>query len=60
MARLPTEYERPARGRRSVFADMNTLLRDSPVIDNYLFVDRVHFNDKGYDEVAGLIADKVL
>ncbi len=42
------------------FADMNVLLRDSPLIDDYLFVDRVHFNDKGYDEVARLIAHQVL
>ncbi|MGF6506904.1 SGNH/GDSL hydrolase family protein [Paraburkholderia sp. 32] len=46
--------------RKIGFADMNVLLRDSPVIDDYLFVDRVHFNDKGYDEVARLIANKVL
>jgi hypothetical protein len=42
------------------FADMNMLLRDSPLIEDYLFVDRVHFNDKGYDEVARLIAQHVL
>lgn len=42
------------------FADMNVMLRDSPLIDDYLFVDRVHFNDKGYDEVARLIAHNVL
>lgn len=38
------------------FADMNRLLRDSPLLNDYLFVDRVHFNDKGYDEAARLIA----
>ncbi len=42
------------------FADMNALLKTSPIIDEYLFVDRVHFNDKGYEEVASLIASHVL
>jgi hypothetical protein len=46
--------------RKIRFADMNTMLRSSPLINDYLFVDRVHFNDKGYDEVARLIANKVL
>ncbi|TDV01999.1 SGNH/GDSL hydrolase family protein [Paraburkholderia caballeronis] len=46
--------------RQIQFHDMNVLLRSSPVIDDYLFVDRVHFNDKGYDEVARLIAEKIL
>ncbi|WP_338421239.1 SGNH/GDSL hydrolase family protein [Nostoc parmelioides] len=42
------------------FEDMNLLLRDSQKISNYLFVDRVHFNDEGYDEVANIIHNKVL
>jgi lysophospholipase L1-like esterase len=42
------------------FEDMNLLLRDSQKISNYLFVDRVHFNDEGYDEVANIIHKKVL
>ncbi|CAM3784689.1 SGNH/GDSL hydrolase family protein [Paracidovorax anthurii] len=41
------------------FADMNELLRDSPQLNDYLFVDRVHFNDKGYDEAARLIATQL-
>jgi len=46
--------------RQIQFHDMNVLLRSSPIIDDYLFVDRVHFNDRGYDEVARLIAQKIL
>lgn len=42
------------------FADMNVLLRDSPIINDYFFVDRVHFNDRGYDENARLVYEKVL
>ncbi|HEV7371782.1 GDSL-type esterase/lipase family protein [Arenibaculum sp.] len=42
------------------FADMNDLMKDSPILNEYLFVDRVHFNDKGYDEAARLIAARVL
>jgi len=46
--------------RQIRFADMNVMLRESPHINDYLFVDRVHFNDRGYDEVARLIARNVL
>lgn len=42
------------------FEDMNLLLKDSPKISNDIFVDRVHFNDEGYDEVANIIYKKVL
>lgn len=42
------------------FSDMNNMLRDSPILDEYLFVDRVHFNDRGYDEVARLISRNVI
>jgi lysophospholipase L1-like esterase len=38
------------------FADMNLLLRESSLLNKSLFVDRVHFNDEGYDEAARLIA----
>lgn len=48
------------RSRDIRFADMNALLKESPILEEYLFVDRVHFNDKGYDEVARLIAQRVL
>ncbi|CAI3119634.1 hypothetical protein MWMV2_MWMV2_03662 [Acinetobacter oleivorans] len=37
------------------FLDMNELLKDSEIINEYIFVDHVHFNDKGYDEIAKLI-----
>ncbi|KYC35006.1 G-D-S-L family lipolytic protein [Scytonema hofmannii PCC 7110] len=46
--------------REIQFEDMNLLLRDSQKISDYLFVDRVHFNDEGYDEVANIIHKKVL
>lgn len=42
------------------FADMNELLQDSTALNDYLFVDRVHFNDKGYDEAAQAIARHAL
>ncbi|GAA4356727.1 hypothetical protein GCM10023165_50030 [Variovorax defluvii] len=46
--------------KRIGFADMNQLLQDSPLIDTSLFVDRVHFNDQGYDELARLVARHVI
>lgn len=42
------------------FLDMNTLLRDSPLQEHDLFVDRVHCNDAGYAEIARIIHEKVL
>ncbi len=39
---------------------MNRLLQTSPLRESSLFVDRVHFNDSGYDEAARLIVDPVL
>lgn len=42
------------------FFDMNALLRDSPIIGESLFVDRVHCTDVGYAEVARIIQQKVL
>ena len=42
------------------FSDMNKLLGSSPLLKEYLFVDRVHFNDKGYDEAARLICSSVI
>jgi hypothetical protein len=46
--------------QRIAFGDMNVLLKYAPSLEQYLFVDRVHFNDKGYDEAARLIAEQVL
>ncbi|PNE59689.1 G-D-S-L family lipolytic protein [Paraburkholderia fungorum] len=42
------------------FWDMNDLLRDSHLCHKNIFVDRVHFNDVGYDEVARIVSDVVL
>jgi hypothetical protein len=46
-----------ARGIR--FADMNDLLKDVPCLNEYLFVDRVHFNDRGYDEAGKVISSQI-
>lgn len=40
--------------------DMSALLTKSPFVNRNLFVDRVHFNDYGYSEVARLIKEHVL
>lgn len=37
------------------FFDMNILMSDSPLINESIYVDRVHFNDAGYFEMARLI-----
>lgn len=42
--------------RGIAFGDMNDWLRGSRLLNDDLFVDRVHFNDPGYDEAARLIA----
>lgn len=41
------------------FLDMNTVLGESVAEDDWLFVDRAHFTDTGYDIVAGLLADRL-
>ncbi|EGR3402337.1 SGNH/GDSL hydrolase family protein [Vibrio parahaemolyticus] len=41
------------------FFDMNELLKTSKLLDSYLFVDRVHFNDVGYEEVGRLIYENL-
>jgi hypothetical protein len=38
------------------FFDSNQMMQRSPILNESLFVDRVHFNDKGYDEAARLLA----
>lgn len=38
------------------FSDANETMKTSPLLNDTLFVDRVHFNDKGYDEAARLVA----
>lgn len=38
------------------FLDMNPVLGQAVGPDDWLFVDRIHFNDDGYDLVAGLLA----
>lgn len=39
------------------FLDMNTVLAGAVGPDDWLFVDRIHFNDEGYDLVARLLAE---
>ncbi|MFD6156622.1 hypothetical protein ACFWF7_18800 [Nocardia sp. NPDC060256] len=41
------------------FLDMNTVLGESVASDEWLFVDRAHFTDNGYDIVAALLADRL-
>lgn len=41
------------------FYDMNALMKDSPLINESLYVDRVHFNDTGYFEMARLINQQI-
>lgn len=41
------------------FYDMNFLLKNSDILNEYLFVDHVHFNDRGYDEAARLITSVI-
>ncbi|PHM24561.1 G-D-S-L family lipolytic protein [Xenorhabdus budapestensis] len=37
------------------FFDMNIIMGESPLINESIYVDRVHFNDEGYLEMARLI-----
>jgi len=39
--------------------DMNELLKDSPAFKDTIFVDRVHFNDLGNDQLAQIISTKI-
>lgn len=41
------------------FVDMNSLLADAVDDDDWLFVDRIHFTDEGYDVVAALLAESL-
>jgi len=41
------------------FLDMNTVLADAVADDDWLFVDRIHFTDEGYDVVAALLAESL-
>lgn len=54
------EIKKSCNNRGIGFWDMNYLLRDSKLRDENIFVDRVHFNDAGYDEVARLVSERVL
>jgi lysophospholipase L1-like esterase len=42
------------------FLDMNSLLAAAVEPDEWLFVDRIHFNDHGYDLVARLLVDALV
>ncbi|MCU0680750.1 MAG: SGNH/GDSL hydrolase family protein [Polyangiaceae bacterium] len=42
------------------FYDMNEMIRNSDFVDDYIFVDRMHFNDHGHDGVARLLDERVL
>lgn len=42
------------------FLDMNGVLADAVEPDDWLFVDRIHLTDHGYDTVAWLLAEKAV
>lgn len=42
------------------FYDMNNLLKDSPVINDNIYIDHLHFNDLGYKEMGKIIYEKVI
>jgi hypothetical protein len=42
------------------FHDMNMLLADNKDKDEWLFVDRVHLTDRGYELAAEIIANKIM
>lgn len=39
--------------------DMNSMLSSSPVFDEHLFIDRLHFNDLGHNALAKVITAKL-
>lgn len=42
-----------------LFLDFNTVLANAVGPEDWLFVDRIHFNDEGHDLVARLLADEL-
>ncbi|AKL41522.1 TPA: SGNH/GDSL hydrolase family protein [Serratia marcescens] len=42
------------------FFDMNMLMKDSPVLHENIYIDHLHFNDLGYEEMGRIIYEKVL
>ncbi|WP_328956981.1 SGNH/GDSL hydrolase family protein [Kitasatospora purpeofusca] len=41
------------------FVDLNPLLGEAAAADDWLFTDRAHLTDLGYDTVTGLLADRL-
>ena len=41
------------------FTDINIQLNQSTNLDKSLFVDRIHMNDLGYDEISNIILDNI-
>ena len=41
------------------FTDLNIKLNQSKNLDKSLFVDRIHMNDLGYNEISNLILDNI-
>lgn len=39
---------------------MNMLMKDSPVLHENIYIDHLHFNDLGYEEMGRIIYEKVL
>lgn len=42
------------------FFDMNQLMQNSPVLKQNIYIDHLHFNDVGYQEMGRIIYEKVI
>ncbi|XBS70095.1 hypothetical protein ABK905_01985 [Acerihabitans sp. KWT182] len=42
------------------YFDMNRLMKDSPVLNQNIYIDHLHFNDAGYEEMGRIIYEKVI
>lgn len=42
------------------FYDLNMMIKNSDFVRNNIFIDRLHFNDSGYDGIAKLINEQAL
>ncbi|ADU72826.1 SGNH/GDSL hydrolase family protein [Pantoea sp. At-9b] len=42
------------------YFDMNLLMKDSPVLHENVYIDHLHFNDSGYEEMARIIHEKII
>jgi hypothetical protein len=42
------------------FFDMNVLMKDSPILNENIYIDHLHFNDAGYEEMGRIIYEQVI